>query len=278
MTTREYLDQVLQLLQVDAKKSLGQNFLISDHVVNKITVAVKKNQIDHLIEIGPGPGALTRHLFEGDYQLTLIELDRMFSKYWKDKLEGNVGTYQKVLIEIDALRADWDSIILKGKNNFLVSNLPYQISSSILIDRSIDENPLMGMALMFQKEVAQRIKSSSKDSNYGMLSVVAQTFWKIETLLEASSGDFSPAPKVASRVLTFERKESPIIDKKRYLKFVKQCFVHPRRMMIGNLQEGHLVKDQLLQAFKELEISEKTRPQELKVIQFEKLYFKLYSS
>ena len=246
--------------------------------VNKIIVAVKKNQIDHLIDIGPGHCALTRHLFEVDYQLTLIELDRMFSKYWKDKLEENVGIHQKILIEQDALKADWDSIILKGKNNFLVSNLPYQISSSILIDRAMVENPLMGMALMFQKEVAQRIKASNKDSNYGMLSVVAQTFWKIETLLEASSGDFSPAPKVASRVLTFERKESPILEKKRFLKFVKHCFVHPRRMMIGNLQEGNLVKDQLLQAFKELEIKEKTRPQELKVIQFEKLYFKLYSS
>lgn len=167
MTARERLKQMQEKLGVSAKKSLGQNFLASDHAIEKIVRAASHFQPKTILEIGPGLGALTLELKEICENISLIELDSAFAEHWRS--EGFD------VREVDALKWDW-SLKNFERRVVLVSNLPYQIAASLVVDRSIDREPLDGMVLMFQKEVAQRIKAKPETPAYGFLSVIAQTF------------------------------------------------------------------------------------------------------
>jgi len=187
LTALARLQKRLDELRILSKKSLGQNFLISDSVINKILAAVEDEKPVRVIEVGPGCGALTDLLAEKYKDLTLIELDRILAEFWRSQ--------NFKLIEADALQMRWDF----SAEHLLVSNLPYQISSSLVIDRSLDPIQLKAMILMFQKEVAQRIRAVQQTEHYGMLSVIAQEFWVIGTVCDAGSRDFKPAPKVSSR-------------------------------------------------------------------------------
>ena len=264
MTARERLKIRIEELGIEPKKSLGQNFLISDNVIEKILKAAEKNKADQMIEIGPGLGAITDGLRKITDHFTVIEFDQQIAEYWRQQ---NLN-----VIEGDALKIDWQKII-QSKKTLLVSNLPYQISSSLVIDRSLDQPCLATMILMFQKEVAQRLKATPDVGSYGFLSVIAQTFWNIEMLLEAGPGDFWPPPKIASRVLIFQRKESQVSDRKAYLKFIKASFSQPRKLMVKNLQSDlGLSKELILSAFEKHQIKDKTRAEELDLSQFLDLY------
>jgi 16S rRNA (adenine1518-N6/adenine1519-N6)-dimethyltransferase len=246
-----------------AKKSLGQNFLVNDGVLNKIFKKVAIIQPPQIVEIGPGLGALTDGLRLLQPQLVLLELDQRFAEYWR---EQNLA-----VIEVDALQYDWRQL---NQPYVLVSNLPYQIAASIVIERCIDPKPLCThMVLMFQKEVAQRLRAPHLDSNYGFLSVMAQTFFKMETVSEAGPGDFDPPPKIASRVLAFERLAVNITDPSGYLRFIKSAFLHPRKKVANNWQEGlALSKEQVQDLLLSEKLSESARPHEISIKQFQSLF------
>lgn len=219
-----------------------------------------------MLEIGPGLGSITRGLLAMQKPLQLLELDKNFIEYWKSQ--------NCTVIEGDALHWHWQ--LENPEITVLVSNLPYQISKSIVVDRCLDAKPLAGMVLMFQKEVGQKLKATIKDDSYGMMSVLAQTFWKIETVLEASSGDFLPPPKVASRVLKFTPITCAVTDRKQFLKFMKGCFSQPRKLMISNMiSDLGLKRETIAETFVNLKIKDKTRAEELTVKQFLELYFAL---
>ncbi len=264
----EHLKMMMEKLGIEPKRSLGQNFLISDHVIDKIVKAANDLQAETLYEIGPGLGALTRHLRETHKNYHLIELDKKFAEFWRS--EG------LSVFEGDALQMDWSELPRSGKT-VLVSNLPYQISSSLVIEKSVEKNPLDAMILMFQKEVAQRIRAVPNTENYGMLSIVAQLTWQIEMLLEASGRDFQPPPNVASRVLIFRRREQVLVeDPAKFLKFAKACFIHRRKLLAGNLEEGSNIKRaQVEQALSEMKLKPTARAQELSLKQFVDLFKKL---
>lgn len=211
---------------ISPNKLLGQNFLVSENVINKIIMAAVEEKADHYIEVGPGPGALTDRLESHGIKPQLIEMDRKIAAYWE--------TRDFSVIQGDALKQDWSQLIGSAKTCF-VSNLPYQISSSIVIDRSVDESGLDSMILMFQKEVAERIVAPEGGKDYGLLSVIAQSFWDIEKVTEAGPKDFYPPPKVASRVLKFKRKETDI-NGPSLLKLVKAAFAQRRKKLTKNLK------------------------------------------
>lgn len=263
------LMQVLEQVSSGPKKSLGQNFLISDVVIGRIVSAAKQFTFDRLIEIGPGPGSLTYFLKDLSSDFHVIELDRDWSAYWK-----NQGLN---VIEADALRIDWQKLI--QKKTLLVSNLPYQISSSIVIDRCLDTPSVMGMVLMFQKEVAQKIRGEPSTDNYGFLTVMAQSFWNISFVSEAGPRDFFPPPKVASRVLCFTQKpkEQIPVDPQQFLQFVKQAFMQRRKTLRSNW-EGYLNQKNpemwqiLIEQIKTWGFQDKLRAEELSPDQFCLLY------
>jgi 16S rRNA (adenine1518-N6/adenine1519-N6)-dimethyltransferase len=176
------------------------------------------------------------------------------------------------VIEGDALQISWE---LFQAPYVLVSNLPYQISSSVVVDRSIDvTHRCRQMVLMFQKEVAQRLKASAGSSDCGFLSVLAQSFWDIKIICDAGPKDFYPPPKVASRVLSFQPKENvPIQDRVAYLQFLKASFLHPRKMIVGNWQQGLSLTRGLARNLLVYEgLKETIRPHEITVEQFINLY------
>lgn len=232
------------------KRSLGQNFLVNRSVIEKIIAAVKEFQPSILIEIGPGTGALTHELVKTALPLTLIELDRDLAAKWRE--DG------KNVIEADALQIDWSQFINEG--TVLVSNLPYQISSSLVVDRCVSPGNIKAMVLMFQKEVAQRLMAKKSTPDYGMLSVVAQTFWKIGKVCDADPKSFNPPPNVASRVLKFAARNSEIPDRQKFLKFLKAAFAQRRKLLSKNLNLG---KEFLVaQGFKETVRAEELSPEE----------------
>ncbi len=272
ISARKRFELKLTELSHYIKKSLGQNFLVSDHVIQKIINAVSEelpeslieNLSEKLIEIGPGLGAITDLLILKYGRYKLIELDKSLVDYWKSQ--------NMPVIEGDALQINWKEI------NFdvLVSNLPYQISSSIVIDRSLDVHQCRSMILMFQKEVAQRIRAKAKTEEYGMLSVIAQEFWDIQTVCEAGPSDFNPPPKVASRVLKFKYKESNIDQKNKYFQFVKMCFKQRRRILKSNLEKKY--HDKYLKWIAQNNLSDKVRVEELSPTAIKELYFYLKES
>lgn len=225
MSLVEKVKQHLLALGGSPKRALGQNFLVSEHVIEKILKQAAEFKPQDIVEVGPGLGALTEGLRALTPNLQVIELDSAFAEHWR-KQGVNVT-------EQDALQVDWEKLT-SGKKILFVSNLPYQISSSIVIERCLGPDNIFAMILMFQKEVAQRLMASPKSSSYGMLSVVAQASWTIRTLLEAGTKDFYPSPKIASRVLVFERKSTPF-DRIILLKVTKAAFAQRRKLLSKNL-------------------------------------------
>lgn len=274
-----------RLLEMGAapKKSLGQNFLVSERCIQQIVKSAASYDADLMIEVGPGLGSLTDDLMKLGKKFLVIELDRAFADYWRNRgLE---------VIEGDALRIKWDTLLSEAPEGrkLLVSNLPYQISSSIVIDRSIDAKPLDVMILMFQKEVAQKIASKNGD-DYGLLTVIAQSFWQTELLLEAAPQEFYPAPQIASRVLVFKARpypsglqESDAVwtekTKKTYLNFVKQGFAQRRKFLVSNLSGFYSTKEEaherLGKALEQLGFDAKVRGETLKPEQWVRLFVSL---
>lgn len=259
----------LRELGAEPKRSLGQNFLISERAVSQIIGAAERNKTaSHLIEVGPGLGSLTESLIELGVPFEVIELDKAFSEYWR-------GRGLKVT-EADALKLDWKTLNLPA-GTLLVSNLPYQISSSLVIERSLESAGISHMILMFQKEVAQRLMAKARTDDYGLLTVIAQTFWKMGNLIEVAPREFYPAPNIASRVVMFEwlgRKLPEGGNADEFLRLVKTAFSHRRKLMLKNLSGswGGLQSESWTQIFEKTGIGAQARAEELDPPTFLRLY------
>ena len=262
------------------KRSLGQNFLISEFIIDSIIKAVQRNPTQEVIEIGPGLGSLTDQLLQLKLPLTLLELDQKFVAYWRTRLaEPLLSSAAVRVLEGDALQMDWQKLFQK-ETALLVSNLPYQISSSLLIDRSLEPGRLSAMILMFQKEVAQRISASERSKEYGLLTVIAQNFWNIDLLCECSPRDYYPAPNVASRVLVFKIKKDQVIPlalRGEFLKFIKAGFAHRRKRLFNNLKGQYFSsrnqpEELLQQGFAHLQLGASARAEELSPSVFRDLF------
>ncbi len=258
----------LESMGIEPKKSLGQNFLVSQNVINRIIQKVKDHRPEKIIEIGPGLGSLTESLLQLQLPLQLIELDRTFAQYWR--------TRQQDVIEGDALKWDWNRL-KDAERTLLVSNLPYQISSSLVIDRSIQKTLLSGMVLMFQKEVAERLLAKPKTEAYGLLSVIAQNFWSMEIVADAGPKDFYPPPRIASRVISFKPRNDYQGVAKEFLTLVKTGFSQRRKFLLSNLRSlGNAPGDELMkEIFLKLNISPQCRAEELSIEQWRELSYQL---
>lgn len=214
----------LKALQFQPKKSLGQNFLIGKETITKIIEKIKAVPSKKILEIGPGLGALTDSLQHITPFLKLIEMDQALFNYWKNK---NFNVQNKNALELNLNEID---------SNFILGNLPYSIASRLLVHLSIQETRKDYLLFMFQKEVGKRILSKKQNKNYGLLSVIAQTFWNIKWVTEASPSDFYPRPKVAGWVLFFERKKIHLKNPLLFLKLIQCAFSHRRKFLIKNLK------------------------------------------
>lgn len=235
MSPKQNLLDKMEAMGVSPKRSLGQNFLVNPNVIEKIIKKVSSFLPSHIVEVGPGLGALTERLIRLDRPLSLIEMDKEFAAYWKKNPNLNV-------FEADALQFNWSDIKLPPETLF-VSNLPYQIAARIVVDRSLDPSNIKYMVLMFQKEVAERLMAKPSTKAYGFPTVIAQNSWKMQKVTDAGSNDFYPAPKVISRVLSFERIGTPSVE---FVAFVKKAFENRRKLMLKNFEDSRGVLTEFL--------------------------------
>jgi 16S rRNA (adenine1518-N6/adenine1519-N6)-dimethyltransferase len=181
-----------------AKKSLGQNFLVDENVVERIVRAVAPRADETIVEIGAGRGALTARLIERTGRLVAVEYDRDLVPVLRERFGGRENFE---LVEGDALTEDFCALIAPARQGRVVANLPYYISTAIL-QRLIEQRRCLGeMVLMLQREVVERITAPPGGSERGFLSVLVEAYCEAEKLFDVAPGAFRPVPKVWSTVV-----------------------------------------------------------------------------
>ncbi|MCB9025009.1 MAG: ribosomal RNA small subunit methyltransferase A [Bdellovibrionaceae bacterium] len=251
-------------LGIQPSKQLGQNFLIDERICQRIIKESFLSPFNNIYEIGPGLGALTRPLWKAHKELKLIELDSKLANYWQEK--GLDLTHQ------DALKFPWDEKL--NEETLVVSNLPYQISSSLVILLS-SVKTVKKMIFMFQKEVAQRIKAKEGGKDYGLLSIVAQSYWNVEKLIDVSARAFYPPPKIESRVLVFKRIENVKVHEPDFTNFIKLAFSQRRKLLFNNLKAYTPKGRSMESVFDHLGLDRKVRAEQLSIETFQNLFLEL---
>lgn len=237
-TDTAYVRAIMQRHGLHFDKSFGQNFLVDERVLSRILDASGVDEETGVIEIGPGIGTLTEALSLRAARVTALELDKRICAYLEEAFADadNIS-----VIQGDALKADFEEIIrnLGTKKVSVVANLPYYITTPILM-RLLEENlPLESITVMIQKEVAQRI-CASPGSAYGALSVAAQFYSSPEIVLRVPPGAFLPPPKVESSVVRLEianHQRPQVKDEKLFFAVVKAAFGQ-RRKTLANALHG----------------------------------------
>lgn len=251
---------------VKPRKRFGQNFLQDKNIIQKIIKAIAPKKTDHIVEIGPGLGALTIQLLPILKNMDVIELDRDLVPKLQTACRnlGELNIYQA-----DALRFDFKKLVKNEHLLRIVGNLPYNISTPLIFHLLEQIDCICDMHFMLQKEVAQRLAAKPNNKNYGRLSVMVQYFCRVKELFTASPHAFYPVPKVESALvyLVPHKKISlPAKNISALEEIVKLAF-NQRRKMIQNCLKGSVSKEQ----FSNLNISPKLRPEQLSVEDFVKI-------
>lgn len=248
-----------------AKKSLGQNFLQDDNIARKIVDSLKISEEDSILEIGPGQGALTKHILEASpKRLVLIEKDR----YLAPALAEEYPVAE--VIQEDALKFLWEELDPSEKWK-IVGNLPYNVASKLMWDIAA-KSPAVNCVFMVQHEVGLRITAEQGSKKYGGISAWIQSFCQTQYLFKVPPTVFKPKPKVDSAVIKFYLRpdlEKPS-DPEGLARIIKFCFQF-RRKQLGKILKS-FVSDSLLQWMEEEGISLKDRPEALSPVQFQGLY------
>ena len=208
----KYTIEVLQKYDFAFQKRFGQNFLIDTHVLEKIIAASKITKDDFVLEIGPGIGTMTQYLAEYAREVTAVEIDHTLIPILKDTLKewDNV-----TVINDDILKVDIRKLALEkngGKPIKVVANLPYYITTPIIMGLFENQVPIDSITIMVQKEVADRMQVGPGTKDYGALSLAVQYYARPEIVANVPPNCFMPRPKVGSAVIRLERYEKPPVE------------------------------------------------------------------
>ncbi|MEM8936621.1 MAG: 16S rRNA (adenine(1518)-N(6)/adenine(1519)-N(6))-dimethyltransferase RsmA [Pseudomonadota bacterium] len=262
------LRDVIERYGLAAKKTLGQHFLLDLNITRKIVRLAEIDDGDHVIEIGPGPGGLTRALLETGARVTAIERDERCIAALEELSAANKNRCR--VIEADALSVDETGLLDDAEAVKIVSNLPYNISTELLIKWLRAGPPLWrSMTLMFQKEVADRILADPGNKTYGRLSVIAQAASKPRRAFDLPARAFSPPPKVDSTVVIFDPPTDLIAPLNVLERVTQAAFSQRRKMLRVSLRP--LFHEQLSAALENANATETQRAEELSVEQFQRL-------
>jgi len=220
-----------------AKKRFGQNFLINEGIVNRIIDALAPAADETIVEIGPGRGALTKHLIEGAGRLIAVEFDRNLLPL----LEATFASQPnfKLLAE-DALEVDFCEAIRPATHARVVANLPYNISTAILQRLINQRRCLTEMVLMLQREVVERITAAPDSKERGYLSVFVEAYCETDKLFDVAPGSFRPVPKVWSSVVRLRNKPRRDLpsDERLFWRLVSAGFAQKRKTILNNLRSA----------------------------------------
>lgn len=243
------------------RKRFGQHFLQDQQVLHTIVNSIKPQANDHIIEIGPGEGVLTKLLQPQVQQLTCIEIDRDLVHYLQQQL-ANISNLQ--IYEADALSFDYAKHMMSDVNNRIVGNLPYNISTPLLF-KLFNLANISDFTFLLQLEVVNRLVATPGNKNYGRLSVMSQYFCNNALLFEVPPEAFNPPPKVQSAVVHLKPRTSKLEahDIKTLESIVRLAF-NKRRKTLANCLKGVISADQLMT----LDIDPTLRPENLPVDAF----------
>ena len=246
------------------RKRFGQNFLHDQSVLQRIDHAIRPKPTDHIVEIGPGLGALTQYLIEGAGQIIAVELDRDLI----EPLTTRFGS-QLTLHNTDALKFDFCSLASEGEKLRIIGNLPYNISTPILFKLFEQRACIKDMHFMLQQEVVVRIAAVPGSKSYGRLSIMAQYYCQAESLFHVPPGAFNPPPKVHSAIIRLTPHSHPsveVTDLKQFENVVRQAFSQ-RRKTLRNTLKKLISAEQII----ELDVDHTLRPEQITIEQYAKI-------
>lgn len=249
-------------------KSLGQNFLIDDSVLTDIVDGASVDDKDFIIEIGPGVGTLTAKLLMKAKKVTSIELDNDLIPILQEEL----GEHENFdLIHNDALKVDFNSLIGDEPSVKLVANLPYYVTTPIIVKLLKDGYNFKSLTIMIQKEVAERINAEPNCKEYGALSVLVQYYCNTSIVRRVAPSCFIPRPKVESIVIRLDRLEAPRVnvkDENLMFALVRAGFNMRRKTLWNATKTFNLSKEKLEEAFEKSGIDPKRRAETLSIEEF----------
>jgi 16S rRNA (adenine1518-N6/adenine1519-N6)-dimethyltransferase len=266
------------------KKSLGQNFLIDTNILKKIVSFANLTEESGAIEIGPGIGALTEQLARTSKKVVAFEIDQRLLPI----LEDTLSPYPHVkVIHNDVLEADVAEVITEEFKDItdimVVANLPYYVTTPIIMKLLEEHLPIRGIVCMLQKEVADRISARPGTKEYGSLSIAVQYYTEAETVMIVPKTVFVPQPNVDSAVIRLTRREQPAVkvtDEAFFFQVTRASFAQRRKTLLNNLTsqlpEGKQKKEEILQALSASSIDPGRRGETLSLEEFGRLSEELY--
>lgn len=284
MSAFEETKFIMKKYGISANKSLGQNFLINDEVVAKIVEKAEISKEDLVIEIGPGLGTLTKELLDKAGKVISIELDKRMTEILTDRfrLYNNFE-----LINEDVLKVDLNNIIKHNlpencqnlnssiqpltsniKNAKIVANLPYYITTPIIMKLLEEKLPIESITVMVQKEVADRLIEKPGGKKSGAITYSVYYYAETEEVLRVMPDSFIPAPSVESKVIKLKIRKENIVkvqDAKLMFKIIKYAFMQRRKTLVNSLEKSSIFesKEEIIKILKKLGINEKIRGEAL---------------
>ena len=258
---------IIRRFGLSLSKRLGQNFLISEQTVNQIVASADLSPGDTVLEIGPGIGTLTQGLAETGANVVAVELDSRLVEVLGTTLEG----YDNVrIIHGDILKTDISREIKAAKYK-VVANLPYYITTPIIMTLLERRLPIELLVTMVQKEVAERMIAPPGGKDYGALSVAVQYYTDPELLFEVRPNDFIPPPAVDSAVIRCIVRDKPpvdAIDERRFFRVVKAAFSQRRKTLSNALKTSGMSSEQIAAVLSSAGIDPKRRGETLSLAEF----------
>ena len=269
--------EVIKKYEFCFQKKFGQNFLIDGHVLDKIIAGAGVTKDDMVLEIGPGIGTMTQYLAEAAGKVVAVEIDRNLLPI----LQETLADYDNVkVIHADVLSLDLEKLVQEengGRPIKVVANLPYYITTPIIMALFEQHVPLANVTVMVQKEVAARMKSGPGSKDYGALSLAVQYYAEPYIVANVPCNCFMPRPNVGSAVVRLKRYEEPPVqvkDEKMLFKIIRASFNQRRKTLqngLNNSSELNFTKDQIAAAIAEAGFSPSVRGEALTLEQFAKL-------
>jgi len=262
------ISEVSKKYEFRFKKGLGQNFLIDDSVLDDVVDGAEVNDEDFIIEIGPGFGTLTRALLRRAKRVCAIELDDKLLPILEDELK-EFDNFE--LIHNDALKVDFNELIGDEKSVKLVANLPYYLTTPIIVNLLTGGYNFKSLTIMIQKEVAQRIDSEPNCKAYGAFSILVQYYCDTKILRLVPPTAFLPEPKVESMVIRLDRLKEPKVkvkDEALFFSIVRKSFNMRRKILWNSVKDIGIPKEELLKCFERANIDPKRRGETLSLAEF----------
>ena len=272
----EETKSIMKAYNIKANKSLGQNFLISTEVVEKIIESSELSKEDLVIEIGPGLGTLTKYLLEKAGKVICIELDTRMVKI----LNNRFATKENIeIINDDVLKVDLNKIIKENKRNQeiknvkIVANLPYYITTPIIMRLLEEKLDIQSITVMIQKEVADRLIEIPGGKNTGAITHTVYYYCQSEKIMEVPNNSFIPEPEVTSEVIKMNLRKVPAVkieNPKVMFMIIKSAFMQRRKTLLNALTNTKVFisKKEGTEILKKLNLNENVRAEELSIQDF----------